>query len=67
MANETLSPAEYPARAKSKRTAIYTRVSTGDQHVETQLCDLREMARLRGYEIIAEYSDQISGAKAKRP
>ena len=57
MGSETLSPAVYPTKAKSRRAAIYTRVSTGDQHIETQLYDLREMARLRGYEIVAEYSD----------
>lgn len=67
MANEKLSSEVFPAKSRSKRVAIYTRVSTGDQHLETQLFDLREMARLRGYEIVAEYSDQISGAKAKRP
>ena len=50
-----------------KRAAIYTRVSTADQHPETQLYDLREMAKRRGYEIVHEYSDVISGAKAKRP
>ena len=51
----------------TKRVAIYCRVSTADQHPETQLYDLREMARLRGYEIVQEYSDTISGAKSKRP
>ena len=50
-----------------KRAAIYIRVSTADQHPETQLYDLREMARQRGYEIVHEYSDTISGAKSKRP
>jgi len=67
MAIEKLSPEVFPAKSRSKRVAIYTRVSTGDQHLETQLYDLREMARLRGYEIVGEYADQISGAKAKRP
>jgi len=42
-------------------------VSTIDQHPETQLYDLREMAKQRGYEIVCEYTDKISGAKAKRP
>jgi DNA invertase Pin-like site-specific DNA recombinase len=42
-------------------------VSTGDQHLETQLLDLREMAKQRGLEIVREYSDVISGAKGKRP
>jgi DNA invertase Pin-like site-specific DNA recombinase len=50
-----------------KRAAIYARVSTGDQHLETQLLDLREMAAQRGYEISREYSDTISGTKSKRP
>jgi DNA invertase Pin-like site-specific DNA recombinase len=67
MAIETLSPPAIPTKAKSKRAVIYTRVSTIDQHPETQLYDLREMANQRGYEIVAEYSDKISGAKQKRP
>ena len=50
-----------------KRAALYMRVSTVDQHLETQLLDLRQMAAQRGYEIVAEYTDKISGAKAKRP
>lgn len=50
-----------------KRAALYWRVSTGDQHLETQLYDLREMAKQRGYEIVREYTDIISGAKSKRP
>jgi DNA invertase Pin-like site-specific DNA recombinase len=50
-----------------KRAALYTRVSTLDQHPETQLLDLRQMAAQRGYEIVAEFTDKISGAKAKRP
>ena len=67
MAIETLSPPAFPTKAKSKRVAIYTRVSTIDQHPETQLYDLRDMAKQRGYEIVCEYSDKISGAKQKRP
>ncbi len=50
-----------------QRAVIYCRVSTGDQHLETQLLDLREMAKQRGLEVVREYSDVISGAKAKRP
>jgi len=50
-----------------KRAAIYTRVSTADQHPETQALDLREMAKQRGYQIVHEYGDVISGAKSKRP
>jgi DNA invertase Pin-like site-specific DNA recombinase len=50
-----------------KRAALYCRISTGDQHLETQLLDLREMAKQRGYEIVREYTDTISGTKSKRP
>jgi DNA invertase Pin-like site-specific DNA recombinase len=50
-----------------KRAVLYCRISTGDQHLETQLYDLREMAKLRGCEIVHEYTDIISGSKAKRP
>jgi len=50
-----------------KRAALYMRVSTVDQHPETQLLDLRQMAAQRGFEIVAEYTDRISGAKARRP
>jgi DNA invertase Pin-like site-specific DNA recombinase len=50
-----------------KRAALYIRVSTVDQHPETQVLDLRRMAAQRGYEIVHEYIDRISGAKAKRP
>src|SRR5579862_2157375 len=50
-----------------KRAALYSRISTGDQHLETQLLDLRELAKQRGFEIVGEYTDVISGAKSKRP
>jgi DNA invertase Pin-like site-specific DNA recombinase len=51
-----------------KKAAIYVRVSSPDQHVESQLYDLRELAAQRGYEIVHEYADQgISGTKARRP
>ena len=50
-----------------KRAALYMRVSAIDQHPETQLLDLRQMAVQRGYEVVAEFTDKISGTKAKRP
>jgi DNA invertase Pin-like site-specific DNA recombinase len=51
-----------------KKAAIYVRVSTPDQHVESQLYDLRELAAQRGYEVVHEYEDRgISGTKARRP
>jgi DNA invertase Pin-like site-specific DNA recombinase len=50
-----------------KRAALYMRVSSLDQHPETQLLDLRQMAAQRGYEVVHQYTDRISGAKARRP
>ncbi len=50
-----------------RRAALYVRVSTADQNLDSQLLDLRAMAGQRKLEIVAEYSDKISGAKSKRP
>jgi DNA invertase Pin-like site-specific DNA recombinase len=50
-----------------KRAALYTRVSTSDQTTVTQFHDLRRMAEQRGFTVAHEYSDTISGTKARRP
>ena len=50
-----------------QKAAVYVRVSTPEQHVETQLYDLRQLAAKRGYEITAEYRDTICGTKSRRP
>ena len=50
-----------------KRAVLYTRISTADQNATTQLLDLRQLAAQRGYEIVAEFSDVISGTKSRRP
>ena len=50
-----------------KRAALYLRVSTVDQHPESQLHDLEQMARQRGYEIVQRYTDRVTGTKARRP
>src|SRR5215472_19025671 len=51
-----------------KRAAFYVRVSTVDQHPETQLRELREYAERRGLNIAGEYVDHgFGGAKARRP
>jgi DNA invertase Pin-like site-specific DNA recombinase len=50
-----------------KRAALYLRVSSLDQHPETQLLDLESMAAQRGYEVVSQYTDRISGVKARRP
>jgi DNA invertase Pin-like site-specific DNA recombinase len=46
---------------------LYLRVSTLDQHPETQLYYLRQMADQRGWQVVEEYTDRVSGAKARRP
>ena len=50
-----------------KRAALYLRVSTLDQHPETQLHDLRQLAQQRGLEIIGTYTDYLSSTKIRRP
>jgi DNA invertase Pin-like site-specific DNA recombinase len=51
-----------------KKAAIYARISTSDQRIESQLYDLRKLATQRGFEITREYCDRgISGSKARRP
>ena len=48
------------------RCVIYTRVSTNNQTIDNQLNVLREVAKLKGYEIVKEYTDEgISGAKGR--
>jgi DNA invertase Pin-like site-specific DNA recombinase len=50
-----------------KRAALYLRVSSVDQHPETQLYDVRQLAAQRGFQIVHEYTDRVSGARPRRP
>ena len=43
-----------------RRAALYLRVSTLDQHPETQLYDLQQMAVQRDYQIVAQDTDKVS-------
>ena len=54
---------------QTMRVAIYGRVSTSDkgQDPELQLVPLREYCKQRGWQIVGEFVDCISGIKAKRP
>jgi DNA invertase Pin-like site-specific DNA recombinase len=55
---------------KTKRVAIYARVSTDDQTTENQLRELRAVAERAGWQVVDEFIDQaVSGAKGrdKRP
>ena len=47
------------------RVAIYVRVSTVGQTTENQLRELRAVAKREGHEVIAEFTDSISGAKGR--
>ena len=69
MGHFTGSGAKSILRERNKmRAAIYVRVSTTDQHVESQLYDLRALAAQRGFSVVKEYEDRgISGSKARRP
>ena len=51
------------------RVALYARVSTDDkgQDPEVQLEALRNLASIRGYEIVQEYVDYASGRDGNRP
>jgi DNA invertase Pin-like site-specific DNA recombinase len=40
------------------KAAIYVRVSTADQHVESQLYDLRELAAQRGLDVRSGHPEQ---------
>jgi DNA invertase Pin-like site-specific DNA recombinase len=53
-----------------KRAAFYVRVSTADQHPETQLRELREYAQRRGLTVAKEHEfvdHGFGGAKNRRP
>lgn len=49
---------------KMKKVCIYARVSTQSQDYQRQLSELREYATRMNYEIVKEFSEKISGAKA---
>jgi DNA invertase Pin-like site-specific DNA recombinase len=52
---------------KTKRVALYARVSTDAQTTENQLLQLRAVAERHGWEIVAEFVDHgVSGAKGRQ-
>jgi DNA invertase Pin-like site-specific DNA recombinase len=51
---------------KTKRAAIYLRVSTSDQNTSNQEHELRQLAERAGWEVVKVYKDHgISGAKGR--
>ena len=51
------------------RVAIYARTSTDDgrQELSNQTLELHEYAKRKGWTVVGEYLDQVSGRKAERP
>jgi putative DNA-invertase from lambdoid prophage Rac len=49
------------------RVALYARISTPDQSTERQIRELRNYALSRGWKIIKEFQDVVSGTSQKRP
>lgn len=49
------------------KVGLYLRVSTADQSPAAQRCDLLQMVQQRGWQLVDEYVDTISGVKARRP
>lgn len=52
---------------KPNRVALYARVSKNAQHTENQLRRLHEVAALRGWSVVGEYVETVSGAAKARP
>jgi hypothetical protein len=49
------------------RAAIYLRVSSDKQTVENQRPEVEQVARARGFEVVAVYEEQASAAKHRSP
>ena len=50
-----------------KKVAVYLRVSSGDQNHAAQRCDVLQLVQQRGWAVVEEYLDTISGVRARRP
>src|SRR4029453_6014472 len=49
------------------RCGLYGRVSTTRQELDLQLEELRQLAARRGWAVVSEYTDVISGTSTRRP
>jgi len=51
--------------AAKKRTAVYLRVSTGEQTLDNQRADIKRLIRARRLRLVASFEEQVSAAKAR--
>jgi DNA invertase Pin-like site-specific DNA recombinase len=51
----------------AERVVIYVRVSTGLQNPEMQTNELKEYAARRGFQIVGEFTDIMTGSRDDRP
>lgn len=49
------------------RAGLYCRVSTSEQDNDNQAVQLRQFAASQGWQVVAEYRDEISGSTSNRP
>jgi DNA invertase Pin-like site-specific DNA recombinase len=63
----TLLYQEDAMKPRTKRCAVYTRVSTADQSTKAQESELKEYAAARGWEVVRVYADKLSGVTTSRP
>lgn len=55
-------------KIKKKKIALYIRISTNEQSIDSQVDTLKDYCERRGYSIYKEYVDRgVSGAKESRP
>lgn len=55
-----------PLAGTPRRAALLLRVSTDEQTIETQRPDVEQLARTRGFDLVAVYEEQASGAAKRR-
>ena len=62
-----VSPSIAATTSKSKKVALYARVSTDGQSTENQLRELRNAIARHGWSTVAEYVDRgVSGGRGRK-
>jgi DNA invertase Pin-like site-specific DNA recombinase len=50
---------------RRRRAALYLRVSSEEQSFENQRPDLKRLAKMRGFQVVASYQEQVSAGSAR--